>query len=77
MVPKLGRVRCGRGTWASQQEKGSVVVALALNDEPLALLALRDEPQLGAVEAIRALRSRGLRVLMCTGDAQPTAQAAP
>ena len=66
---------CGRGTWPEQQAAGCVVVALALDDAPLALLALRDEVRPEAPEALAALRARGLRLLMCTGDAEATALA--
>lgn len=64
------------------QDDACVVVALSLEaigaigaDGPLALLALRDQLQDGAREAVEQLHLRGFRVLMCTGDAPNTAHA--
>ena len=42
---------------------------------PLALLAFADEPKPGAREALAALRSRGLRVVLISGDNRPAALA--
>jgi len=84
-LPGLGRVTAGRTPdtlekaqqlWVQRfQENGTVVVALSLDSTPLALLALRDELQEGAKEAVTQLHRRGFRIFMCTGDAPATAQA--
>ncbi|MHB1124099.1 MAG: heavy metal translocating P-type ATPase [Ramlibacter sp.] len=42
---------------------------------PLALLAFADEPKPGAREALAALRARGLRVVLISGDNRPAALA--
>ena len=64
----------------SLQAKGATVSALLRFDEAgaahvQALLAFADEPKREAAEAIRALRARGLRVVMISGDNLRAAQA--
>lgn len=62
------------------QAQGATVSALLRFDEAgtahvQALLAFADEPKPQAAEAIRALRARGLRVVMISGDNLRAAQA--
>eukprot|EP00435_Cladocopium_sp_Y103_P054712 s480_g17.t3 len=85
-IPGVGKVTAGRTPdslethqqlWVKRlQDDACVVVALSLESVgPLALLALRDQLQDGAKEAVEQLQLRGFRVLMCTGDALNTAHA--
>lgn len=85
-IPGVGKVTAGRTPdslethqqlWVKRlQDDACVVVALSLDAVgPLALLALRDQLQDGAREAVEQLHLRGFRVLMCTGDAPNTAHA--
>ena len=64
---------------AKLQAEGATVSALAeRTDKGLnmqALMAFGDEPKPGALEAIAALRARGLKVVMISGDNQGAAHA--
>jgi Cu+-exporting ATPase len=57
------------------QQSGATVSALAVGPQVLALLAFGDEPKPGATAAIQALKSRGIRVVMISGDNAGAAQA--
>jgi Cu+-exporting ATPase len=57
------------------QAEGATVSALAWGDQVLALLAFGDEPKPGAAQAIVALRERGLRTVMISGDNRGAAEA--
>jgi P-type Cu+ transporter len=57
------------------EAEGQTVVLLAVDREPLALLAVADELAEGSVEAVRALKERGLQPVMITGDNRRTADA--
>jgi len=61
------------------QASGATVSALLRLDgkdaRVAALLAFTDEPKPGAAQAIAHLRTRGLRVMMLTGDTEASAQA--
>ena len=64
------------GAWRSaiemQERQGSSLSILACRQEgilqPVLLLAFGDEPKPEAEQALRALRSRGIRVVMISGD---------
>ncbi|MFL2030025.1 HAD-IC family P-type ATPase [Loigolactobacillus zhaoyuanensis] len=60
-------------------QQGARVLALALqiNEQPaiIGLIELVDQPRPDAVTAIKAIQSRGVRVMMLTGDTPITAQA--
>ena len=64
------------GAWRSaiemQERQGSTLSILAYRQEgilqPVLLLAFGDEPKPEAEQALRALRSRGIRVVMISGD---------
>jgi Cu+-exporting ATPase len=68
---------------AAWQSQGSTVSALAERSEAApgavpvlrALLAFADQPKPGAVQALSALRARGLRLVMLSGDNQGAAEA--
>ena len=61
------------------QQQGATVSALAQLQAGrwvvLALMAFADEPKPGAVEALAALRARGLKLVMISGDNQGAAEA--
>ena len=55
---------------------GRTVAYLAEGGRPLGLLGFGDAVKPGAAEAVAALRERGLRVVLLTGDSQAAADAA-
>ncbi|MEW6694867.1 MAG: heavy metal translocating P-type ATPase [Pseudomonadota bacterium] len=69
--------------WAQLRDEqagtGATLAVLAWQRDdgwhPLALLAFADEPKPHAAAAIAALRARGLRVAMISGDQRPAAEA--
>ena len=56
-------------------ESGKTAVLVALDGRVRGLVAVADTVQAGSVEAVRALRERGLEVVMLTGDNRRTAEA--
>ena len=56
------------------QGAGRTVVHLALGGKLLGLIAIADAVRPSAVEAVKALRERGVEVVMLTGDNQGTAE---
>ena len=60
---------------ASLAEQGRTPVWMALDDRPVALMALSDPIKPEARTAIRALHTAGVEVAMITGDTKATAQA--
>lgn len=57
------------------QAAGNTVVALAVDGEPAALIALADRIKDDAVEAVERLKAAGLEPVMLTGDNERTARA--
>jgi Cu+-exporting ATPase len=57
------------------QKDGQSVVYVAIERRPAGLLGIADPIKESAQEALRALRSDGVRVVMLTGDARATAEA--
>ncbi len=57
------------------QEAGNTVAVLAVNGEPVALIALADQLKDDAIEAIERLKATGLDPVMLTGDNARTARA--
>jgi Cu+-exporting ATPase len=55
------------------RREGSTVMAVALDGRLAGLLAVRDPVKASTPEALRILRQEGVRVVMVTGDARPTA----
>lgn len=55
--------------------EGASVMFLAGDDQPLGLLAVADPVKPSTAEALMALRSAGVRVVMATGDGLTTARA--
>lgn len=60
---------------ASLQDQAKTVVLVGLNDEVIGLIAIQDAPKETSKEAIAALKSRGLKTVMLTGDNKRVAQA--
>jgi P-type Cu+ transporter len=54
---------------------GQTVIYVVVDGRPSGLLGIADPVKEGAVDAIRALRAEGLRVVMLTGDSATTANA--
>lgn len=55
--------------------QGKTVTTLAYDGKVVGLLSLQDTPRKGAEHVMAALRKRGVRTVMLTGDAQPVAEA--
>lgn len=60
---------------ASLQSQAKTVVLVGLNGAVIGLIAIQDSPKETSKEAISALKSRGLKTVMLTGDNQRVAQA--
>jgi Cu+-exporting ATPase len=60
---------------AQLQSEGKTVMALAVEQEPIGLIAVIDEPKPSAHAAIAALKQMGIETVMITGDNQNTAEA--
>lgn len=61
-------------TAQSLRSAGATVIYCAIDEVPAALLAIRDPIKSGAAETVAALHRAGLRVILATGDAEPTAR---
>ena len=70
--PVPDEVAARAGEWSAQ---GSTVLYVLRDDTVLGALALADEVRPQARAAVRALRDRGIRTVMITGDARPVATA--
>jgi Cd2+/Zn2+-exporting ATPase len=57
------------------QEEGKTVSVLLVNDVLVGLIAVRDEPREDALEGLKALKARGIKPIMLTGDNARTAAA--
>ena len=63
-----------RSTISELQTEGKTVVAIGTDQNVVGVIALRDEPRIGAADAIGRLRRMGIhRLVMLTGDNQATA----
>ena len=60
---------------AALQEQGRTVMFVAMDGELAGILAVSDPIKEGAAEALRLLEDLGIRIVMMTGDAEPTARA--
>jgi Cu+-exporting ATPase len=67
------------GAWPADAEArrkdGQTVMLAAIDGKAAGLVAVADPIKESAVEAIRALRADGIRVMMLTGDSRATAEA--
>jgi len=59
-------------TWA---DRGAAVLHVVRDGQIIGALALEDQIRPEAAEAVAALKARGVRVVMITGDARPVAEA--
>ena len=59
---------------ARWEEEGKTVLWLAVEKEPRAIFALRDEPKEGVTDAIARIESLGVRTSLVTGDRRRTAE---
>ncbi len=57
------------------EDEGKTAMLVAVDGEPLGLLAVADTLKDDAVDAVRELKALGLRTVMITGDNERTAQA--
>jgi len=60
---------------SSYQEKGQTTILVAVDGEVAALLAISDPIKTSTPMALKTLHQLGLKVIMLTGDAEPTARA--
>ncbi|QUS36258.1 heavy metal translocating P-type ATPase [Falsirhodobacter algicola] len=60
---------------AALQAEGRTAMFLAVDGHAAGLIAVADKVKPGAAEAIAHLQAAGLRIVMATGDAEPTALA--
>jgi P-type Cu+ transporter len=77
VLDDVGTVRVGTPQWlgiddnatvAGWRAEGKTVVGIALNAQPIGVLALADRIREGAADAIARLQSMGVRVWMLSGD---------
>jgi P-type Cu2+ transporter len=61
--------RLGRAQWAAQHEDDDAIW-LGDGQRAFARFALRETPRADAAQALRELRAQGLRVALCSGDAE-------
>ncbi len=57
------------------ENEGKTVMMLAVNDKLIGLIAVADTLKESAKEGVKALQSKGIEIVMITGDNQRTAQA--
>ena len=56
-------------------DAGKTVSVLLVDDRPVGLLAIRDEPRPDAISALQTLKQAGIATVMLTGDNKRTAAA--
>jgi Cu+-exporting ATPase len=62
-------------TLTALQDAGKTAMLVAINNEPAGVIAMSDTIKDGSAEAIEALKQRGVRVVMLTGDNARSARA--
>lgn len=65
----------GREKAGSHQAEGATVVFVAINNKLAAILAITDPIKQSTPTALKTLHELGLKVVMLTGDAEPTVKA--
>jgi Cd2+/Zn2+-exporting ATPase len=60
---------------SAQEAEGKSVSVVLINNKPVGLIALRDEPRADAIEGIKRIMALGLKVVMLTGDNRANAEA--
>jgi Cu+-exporting ATPase len=68
-------VDAGREKAGSHQSEGATVVFVAIDNKLAAILAITDPIKESTPAALKTLHELGLKVVMLTGDAEPTAKA--
>jgi len=68
-------VEAGRSKAGSHQAEGATVVFVAIDRKLAAILAITDPIKESTPAALKTLHKLGLKVVMLTGDAKPTAKA--
>lgn len=68
-------VEAGRERAAQHQSEGATAIFIAIGGNLAAIMAIADPIKSSTPAALRTLHELGLRVVMLTGDAQPTAKA--
>lgn len=73
---RLGVTRPDTLEWARQLEsQGKSVSVVLINNDPVGLIALRDEPREDAREGLKRIAALGLTPIMLTGDNRANAEA--
>ncbi len=71
----VSNVSAGRKQATDHQSQGATVIFVAIDGELAATLAITDPIKESTSSALNTLHELGLKVVMLTGDAQPTAKA--
>lgn len=71
----VAEVDAGRSRAGSQQSEGATVVFVSIDNHLAAILAITDPIKVSTPAALKTLHELGLKVVMLTGDAEPTARA--
>ncbi|PKM87377.1 copper-translocating P-type ATPase, partial [Candidatus Falkowbacteria bacterium HGW-Falkowbacteria-2] len=66
---KIGKTGEALGTWATaRNDQGETIIDIRAGDKLLGQIACGDEIKEEAIEAIKALKKNGLKIMMLTGD---------
>lgn len=71
----IGGVEAGRERATQHQSEGATVIFIAVDGKLAAIMAITDPIKESTPAALETLHELGLKVVMLTGDAQPTAKA--
>lgn len=71
----VANVDAGRSQAGSHQSEGATVVFVSIDNQLAAIMAITDPIKESTPAALRTLHELGLKVIMLTGDAEPTARA--
>ena len=71
----VSNVSAGREQATEHQSQGATVIFVAIDGELAAIMAITDPIKESTSSALNTLHELGLKVVMLTGDAQPTAKA--
>ena len=71
----VSNVAAGRKQATSHQSQGATVIFVAIDNDLAAVMAITDPIKDSTPSALKTLHALGLKVIMLTGDAEPTARA--
>jgi Cu+-exporting ATPase len=71
----VASVDAGRSQAGSHQSEGATVVFVSIDNQLAAIMAITDPIKESTPAALKTLHELGLKVIMLTGDAEPTARA--